>query len=563
MKTIFTSIASILIALNGFAQNPSVVLNPSAACVGDQVSATVHPPELSLTASGTLVNSQNGVMFDIIGTESATIKDFVISPQDPGEIEVYYKTGSFVGSEGQSNDWNLLGTTTVNAGTDVPLDMDLDVDILPGQTLGFYITLTGASEFIYYENGTAVGNALVSDAVLQINEGIGLEYPFGTTYSPRNFIGEIVYEPVLADIEWSVGAGTDTTIDFTATESMAVGVTSTYAGGVHEGFALLPVTDVDVAVTADPAVLGWDESSNLTSTVIATQGLVTTFEAGNSQSGAMFDIEAESDLSIQGFSVTVMEGSGIADIEVFYKTGTFVGSEESSASWTSLGTYSDVDPGKSVFLELPNALDMVSGQTFGIYITRTDGGYLRYSNSSNSVGTEFVSNGIMNVKVGTGVQYPLNVVNYPERMLNCIVHHSAETSSGTTYSWSPEGGTGGSAMVSPNQDVTYTLTATVNGCDGQGSADVSMTVGVEEVLENMFKVYPNPATDVVTISANEPVDVRSINVFDMSGKVVYSSAPNRTVSSMELPVSSLAEGMYGVQLSMDEGVANFRFMVQK
>ena len=43
--------------------------------------------------------------------------------------------------------------------------------------------------------GTALGNVLVENADLQILEGTGKNYPFGTsTITPREFNGTIYYE---------------------------------------------------------------------------------------------------------------------------------------------------------------------------------------------------------------------------------------------------------------------------------------------------------------------------------------------------------------------------------
>ena len=61
-----------------------------------------------------------------------------------------------------------------------------------GSTTGLYITaINGAG--VNYTNGTAVGAVVASDANLSILSGFGRSYAFGSSFSPRNLNGSIVY----------------------------------------------------------------------------------------------------------------------------------------------------------------------------------------------------------------------------------------------------------------------------------------------------------------------------------------------------------------------------------
>ena len=74
-----------------------------------------------------------------------------------------------------------------------PVPVTLSINIPAGQTYGFYVTTTTSG--MDYTNGTALGNVLVENADLQILEGTGKNYPFGTsTITPREFNGTIYYE---------------------------------------------------------------------------------------------------------------------------------------------------------------------------------------------------------------------------------------------------------------------------------------------------------------------------------------------------------------------------------
>jgi len=563
MKNIYLLFAALFMGQSGFSQNATVSLSQSTVCVGDVVTATVEPPQLELATPASIANQQNGVMFDVIGISAAVIQDFAISPlMDNSEVEVYYRTGSFVGFEDASVGWTLVGTSTVNSGTEIPLGLTLDIDILAGQTLGFYVTCTDGLDVMFYDGGTQVGDQLAATSILRINEGVGKAYPFDNTFTTRNFVGKVIYEPILTDITWNVGSGTSQSLDFNATNTTAVVANVSYgAWELQSDEAILYVPMVEVEVTANPEVLGWDQSSTLTAAVVATTGLPTTFAGGNSYHGAMFDVEAINDLTVKGFSISAIGDS--ADIEIFYKAGTYVGSETNIGAWISVGSYTDVSNLPSTYLALSIELDMVAGQTFGFYITRIDNDNLSYTFGAGGVGTEFANDGVMRIRVGSGVQFPLGGFLFPNRVLNCIVHYSSEVTSGVSYSWQPTGGIGGSALVTPNQDITYTLTATVDGCDGVGDASVSMAVGIEEVLKNNFKVFPNPANNMINLTAVDPVDLSSIELMEIGGRIVYSQSPNSLISQMQIPVSQLADGIYFLRLKMNDGEATFRVVVQK
>ena len=72
------------------------------------------------------------------------------------------------------------------------------------------------------------------------------------------------------------------------------------------------------------------------------------------------------------------------------------------------------------------------------------------------------------------------------------------------------------------------------------------TMAVSDVNKSAIAVYPNPFTDVLKIS--DVKDVKSISVNDISGREVKSLAP-----SAELNLSSLKQGLYIVNLKMEDG----------
>ena len=147
-------------------------------------------------------NGNFGNMFDINALNNVTIQSFDIHG-DTGatfDVEVYAKSGTWVGSEDNPGAWTLIGTApgivSNGDGVATPLNLTLGYTIPAGETHAFYVTPTDLSTGGFnYTNGTGVGNVFAADANIEFLEGAGKNYPFtGTTFQPRVFNGNIIYE---------------------------------------------------------------------------------------------------------------------------------------------------------------------------------------------------------------------------------------------------------------------------------------------------------------------------------------------------------------------------------
>ncbi len=72
-------------------------------------------------------------------------------------------------------------------------------------------------------------------------------------------------------------------------------------------------------------------------------------------------------------------------------------------------------------------------------------------------------------------------------------------------------------------------------------------VGIAEAKEDKILAYPNPAKNFISIPVGS-VEVKSVNVYDIAGKLVSSQSINMTNSIMTLDVSTIANGTYIVAL---------------
>jgi hypothetical protein len=156
--------------------------------------------------------------------------------------------------------------------------------------------------------------------------------------------------------------------------------------------------------------------------------ITTTYAGGNGQNGNMFDVTASglADITITGFDIHVSDG-GPVPIDVFYKSGTYSSFEKDPGFWKPLGsaTVTGAGFGNPTAVNI-GGLTIPSGETYGIYVTRTDGGTLQYTNGANTY-----SDGDITIDTGTGNHFPFGDVFTPR------------TWNGTIYYETPDGGGGG------------------------------------------------------------------------------------------------------------------------
>lgn len=168
--------------------------------VQNNATAQCPPSTNTLTTYYATNNGQRGCMFNVTAVNDITVTcfDANLYSGTTADYEIYFRAGSFVGNENNSAAWTFVGSTTAltSAGNNVPTEIPIPVNVtIPaGQTYAFYVTNTfggGTS----YTDGTAANALLGSDANASVTGGVGKSYPFGLTFSFREFNGAIHYVP--------------------------------------------------------------------------------------------------------------------------------------------------------------------------------------------------------------------------------------------------------------------------------------------------------------------------------------------------------------------------------
>ncbi len=108
---------------------------------------------------------------------------------------------------------------------------------------------------------------------------------------------------------------------------------------------------------------------------------------------------------------------------------------------------------------------------------------------------------------------------------------------------------------------TYTVSLKVENIAGSDTElkinliEVSETVGVHEAnLLEEVNVFPNPATDWLTINISDKINVSStIRLMDSTGRLVYNTEANNWNTTQNIDIRDLQTGMYVLHIITEEG----------
>ncbi len=157
-------------------------------------------------------NSARGIMFDVVVNQPVAIDalQFAMSGNtDAGSVEIYTKSGTHVGSEGNAGAWTSLGVFPYAAGPvltpKAPVGLPASILLAAGESRAFYIRNMGVN--LASTNGTGTGTTVASDGTLRILEGTRVGDTFGPTTADRIPNITIHYTPTQPNLLTTTFAG--------------------------------------------------------------------------------------------------------------------------------------------------------------------------------------------------------------------------------------------------------------------------------------------------------------------------------------------------------------------
>jgi Secretion system C-terminal sorting domain/Cleaved Adhesin Domain len=82
---------------------------------------------------------------------------------------------------------------------------------------------------------------------------------------------------------------------------------------------------------------------------------------------------------------------------------------------------------------------------------------------------------------------------------------------------------------------------------------ITQTLSAKDFVAEKFSTFPNPVKNIISISNSENINVKSISISDLNGRVIKTENFSN-VSDINVNVSDLSSGMYLLNINSDQGI---------
>lgn len=137
--------------------------------------------------------------------------------------------------------------------------------------------------------------------------------------------------------------------------------------------------------------------------------------------------------------------------------------------------------------------------------------------------------------------------------------------SGINYQWTLNGDSianATSANYTANVAGIYCLVVSnTTGCrDTSNCIIVTNCVGFETLSSSDISLYPNPASQLLTMEIPSNYRISSIEILDMQGRTIHVQAYNSSKGNYQVPISEISNGIYFISICTDQGNITKRFV---
>jgi hypothetical protein len=95
--------------------------------------------------------------------------------------------------------------------------------------------------------------------------------------------------------------------------------------------------------------------------------------------------------------------------------------------------------------------------------------------------------------------------------------------------------------------------------DFDGATTYHQVITVEVDRFNAIEVFPNPAKDMLSIIIGDISSGGTIQIFDISGRLIQQQILEAETANLELPIDRLASGMYILRIESANRIESLRF----
>lgn len=149
----------------------------------------------------------------------------------------------------------------------------------------------------------------------------------------------------------------------------------------------------------------------------------------------------------------------------------------------------------------------------------------------------------------TVVTIPANAATGVTRMRVMVIEDDEYTWGASNTNATPctaDGSTGGSLDWGETEDYNINITA-LTGIENQ-------SISVENI-----SVSPNPASNMIEVAFNNQNNLSTVNVLNINGQKVNVPIINRSEKSVSMDISSIASGIYFIEIQNNQGVGRVKF----
>ena len=169
-----------------------------------------------------------------------------------------------------------------------------------------------------------------------------------------------------------------------------------------------------------------------------------------------------------------------------------------------------------------------------------------------------------NANISVAVNFSENVTGFDLTDLT-ISNGTASnlTGSGASYSFTLSPTAAGTVTVDMNAGVVTDIATNGNTAASQFSIDYDPQLNVEdELLSQGLRLYPNPNSGKLYVSADISLSVETIEVFDITGKRIFTKNLDNLNPVNEIQLSKLNAGVYMVKITSDTATALKKLVIE-